>query len=112
MRTLQEMAVAIDRTLPPCAAVSEAPTDSEARQALMRALAPLADESFLRPVEHASPHIRALCNFVHVQAILVLNCLALPMAPDHSMKLIIVGRTRELLAILDELKKALAGAAG
>ena len=55
MKTLQEMAAAIDRALPLCEAISEEPGDCDTRQALTLALAPIGDESFLEPCRQAKP---------------------------------------------------------
>ncbi len=108
MRTLQEMAAAIDRALPLCEAVFNQPTDRDARQALSLALAPIADDSFLEPCMRAQPDLRGMCSFVHIQATIARDCLTRSDAPDHFMQVIIASKACDLLALLPELKKALA----
>ena len=107
MQTLQEMAAVIDRVLPLCAAVSNQPGDHDARQALTLALAEITDEAFVEPCERARPELRGLCNFVHIQATIVRDCLMRSDAPDHALQSMIGNKARELLELLPELKKAL-----
>lgn len=104
MRTLQEMVAAIDRVLPLCEAVAKAPDDRAARQALAIAPAAIAANSFLEPCKSAEARIQGLCNFVHIQAILLRDCMARLDVPDQSMRLIIDSKAHDLLALLPELK--------
>lgn len=106
MRTLQDMTAAVDRVLPLCEAVANAPHDLDGRQALTPALAAIADPSFLEPCQEVEPELRGLCNFVHIQATLLSDCLRRSDAPDHFMKFMIGGKSRDLLALLSELKTA------
>lgn len=106
MRTLQHMTDAVDRVLPLCQAVANAPDDLHWRQALTPALAAIADPSFLEPCQEAEPELRGLCNFVHIQATLLSDCLGRSDAPDHIMKFMIGSKSRDLLALLSELKTA------
>src|SRR5690348_3367477 len=101
------MAAAIDRALPLCEAVSQEPGDSDARQALMLALAAIADPSFLEPCRQSQPELRSLCFFVHIQATLLRDCMTRSDAPDHFMQFMIGSKSRDLLALLPHLKKAL-----
>jgi hypothetical protein len=106
MRTLHEMAAAIDRALPLCEAVSNQPGDRDARQALMLALTGIADEAFLDLCEHAQPELRGLCNFAHMQANIARDYMIRSDMPDHFMRFVIGSKARDLLALLPELKKA------
>jgi hypothetical protein len=108
MKTLQEAAVAIERALPLCEAVAALPDDLEARRLLSLALAPIADDSFLEPFERASHAVRGLGNFAHIQALLLRNCMVRLDEPDHVIGLMIVSKSRDLLALLPELRKAIA----
>jgi hypothetical protein len=106
MRTLHEMAAAIDRALPLCEAVSNQPADLFARQALTRALAGIADVAFLDLCEQAQPELRGLCTFAHMQANIARDCMIRSDAPDHFIQFVIGSKARDLLALLPELKKA------
>ena len=106
MRTLHEMAAAIDRALPLCEAVSNQPADRDARQALTLALAGIADDAFLELSKHARPDLRGLCNFAHMQANIARDCMTRSDAPDQFMQFVIGSKARDLLALLPELKKA------
>jgi hypothetical protein len=107
MGTLHEMTAAIDRVLPLCEAVSRDPSNRDTRQALSLALAVIADESFLEPCTHAKPGTRGLCNFVHIQAILMRDCMTRSDEPADLINFIIGSKARDLLALLPELKKSL-----
>jgi hypothetical protein len=105
--TLQEMVAAIDRALPLCEALSKAPADREARQALYLALAAIADESFVEPCQEAPSALRGLCNFVHIQAMLLRGCLTRSDEPGHVIQFAIDSKARDLLALLPELKRVI-----
>jgi hypothetical protein len=107
MRTLQEAADAIDRALPLCEAVATQPDDREARRLLSLALAPIADDSFLESFERAPHALRGLSNFAHIQAMLLRNCMERSDEPDHVISLMIVSKSRDQLALLLELRKAI-----
>jgi hypothetical protein len=108
MRTLHEMAAAIDHALPLCEVVSNQPTDRDARRALTLALAPIADEAFVEPCERAAPPLRNLCHFVRIEAAIARDCLTRSNEPDETLQFIITNKARDLLALLPELKKAFA----
>jgi hypothetical protein len=112
MRTLQEMAAAIDRALPLCEAVSLTPADRDARQALTLALAAVADTSFVDPCQQARPELRGLCSFVNILAGTLRNCMARADEPDHFLQFVIGSKARDLMALMPELKKAFDRAGG
>lgn len=107
MKTLRGMAAAIDLALPLCEAVSKEPADRETRRALYLALAAIADDSFVEPCQQAQPAVRGLCNFVHIQAMLLRDCLTRSDEPDHIIQFMIDSKSRDLLALLPELKRAI-----
>jgi hypothetical protein len=108
LKTLQEMAAAIDRVLPLCEAVSKEPGDNDARRALAQALAAIAAPSFLEPCCQSPSEFRSLCDFAHIQAILLRDCLVRTDAPDEVLKSMIGSRTRDLLVLLPHLRTAIA----
>jgi hypothetical protein len=112
VKTLQDVAAAIDHALPLCEAVSKQPDSSDARQALAPVLAALARASFLEPFEAAAPALRGLGNFVHIQAMLLRDCMVRSDAPDHVIGLMIAAKSRDLLALVRELQKAIDHSAG
>ena len=105
--TLQEMAAAIDRALPLCEAVSKKPDDPAACHALYLALAAIADDSFVESYQQVPSALRSLCNFVHIQAMLLRDCMTRSDAPDDVIQFMIGSKSRDLLAILPELKRAI-----
>ena len=111
MKTLQEMAAAIDRALPLCEVVAREPSDPAARRALSLALTALADPSTLELCQQAKAETRGLCGFVHILARIMRECTIQSDAPDRFMLFMIGSKARDLLALLPELKKALNGAA-
>ena len=109
MKTLGEMAAAIDRALPLCEVVAREPSDPGARRALALALAALADPSTLELCQQAKAETRGLCGFVHILARITRDCMAQSDEPDRFMQFMIGSKARDLLALLPELKKSLEG---
>jgi hypothetical protein len=109
LKTLQEMAAAIDLALPLCEAVAREPSDLGARRALARALAALADPSTVALCQQARAETRGLCGFVHILARITRDCIAQSDVPDRFMQFMIGSKARDLLALLPELKKSLEG---
>jgi len=109
LKTLREMAAAIDLALPLCEAVSREPADLHARQALALALAALADPSTLELCQQTRFESQGLCGFVHILARIAHDCMMQSDAPDLFMRFMIGSKARDLLALLPELKKALNG---
>jgi len=105
--TLQDMVAAIDRALPLCEAVAKDPDDLDARRALTVALAEIADESFLATCDQAAPAHRGLCNFARIQSMLLRDCMTRSDEPKPVVAFMIVSKSRDLLALLPELKKAI-----
>src|SRR3954470_9772249 len=85
MKTLQEMAAAIDRAVPLCQVVARKPSDPGARRELSLALAALADPSTDELCQQAKAEIRGLCGFVHILARIMRECMIQSAAPDRFM---------------------------
>jgi hypothetical protein len=111
LKTLQEMADAIDRALSMCEVVARDPSDSGARRALTLALAALADPATLELCQAARPQTHWLCSFAHILATIMRDCMTQCDEPDGVMQFMIGSKARDLLALLPELKKALNAAA-
>jgi hypothetical protein len=89
LKTLQEMAAAIDRALPLCEVVAREPANLAARQALSEALTALADPSTLELCRQARAEIQGLCSFVHILARIARDCMMQPETPDPFMQFMI-----------------------
>src|SRR4051812_8050830 len=100
MKTLQEMAAAIDRALPLCEVVAREPSNLAARRALALALTEMADQPTLELCQQAKAETRGLCGFVHILVRIMRDCITHPDASDRFMQFMIGSKARDLMALL------------